>query len=511
MNCGKYYWYTLCSFFICSASLNAQDMELFTESVDDFFLYETNDTIDVSIDKEQDKIFDIRYQLEKQNKEYYKPSPPTAEMRRAMRNNSTQLSEEALYWSRKRMDPADYFGRSVTFKDTILYNPFLLPPIFKRKYIEKEFKLYDPGEKLFTQPYITYTAPAHANFFEQEKRKIEQNQEIYRHVALHNPRYFKYIEEDLPDEIIQVQVIKKTAKEVPLIIRPERSVVEIAPPAKFIPDRMYWTSQFESAVQFSQNYVSPNWHKGGSSNLNLYTKNHLRYNYNRDKIQFTNELEDKISLYNAAKDTLHRFKIGEDVFRVHSNFGYQAFNKWYYTLDGEFRTQFLHSYEENEDKLLAAFLAPFSVNIGIGMKYDLNKEFRQKGKNLQLAVNMAPVSYSFMYSRNRDIDLGRHGFQKNEETDEFERSLSQLGSTIRADFTMNFNPNISWQSRFYYFTTYEKIIAEFENTLVLAITRHFSTRIYFHLRFDDSVEKTEDFNSYFQINELLSFGFNYKW
>ena len=31
------------------------------------------------------------------------------------------------------------------------------------------------------------------------------------------------------------------------------------------------------------------------------------------------------------------------------------------------------------------------------------------------------------------------------------------------------------------------------------------------MRYDDGVAKSEDFNSYLQINELLSFGFNYKW
>jgi len=38
----------------------------------------------------------------------------------------------------------------------------------------------------------------------------------------------------------------------------------------------------------------------------------------------------------------------------------------------------------------------------------------------------------------------------------------------------------------------------------------FSTRIYLNLQYDNGVTKNEDFNSYFQINELLSFGFNYK-
>ncbi len=116
-----------------------------------------------------------------------------------------------------------------------------------------------------------------------------------------------------------------------------------------------------------------------------------------------------------------------------------------------------------------------------------------------------------MYSR-QEIDYSRHGFKKNEETGEFNNKLSQIGSTIRADLAFDFNRNVSWQSRLYFFTTYgDHTIGEFENTLVLAISRFFSTRIYFHLRYDDGVEKTEDNKSYFQLNELLSFGFNYKW
>ena len=84
--------------------------------------------------------------------------------------------------------------------------------------------------------------------------------------------------------------------------------------------------------------------------------------------------------------------------------------------------------------------------------------------------------------------------------------------SLCADLAFDFNRNVSWQSRLYFFTTYgDHTIGEFENTLVLAISRFFSTRIYFHLRYDDGVEKTEDNKSYFQLNELLSFGFNYKW
>jgi hypothetical protein len=228
-------------------------------------------------------------------------------------------------------------------------------------------------------------------------------------------------------------------------------------------------------------------------------------------VQFTNELELKASIYNAPNDTLHNYKIGDDLFRIHSNFGYRAFNKWYYTVDGEIKTQLFNNYQENTPLKQAAFFSPFSVNLGIGMKYELTKAFKTRNKKLQLSLNLAPVSYTYLYSIDDKIDLGRHGFRKKEDSDEYNNALTRIGSNIRADMTMAFNRNVSWQSRFYYFTTYELTQFEFENTLTLAISRYFSTRIYAHLRFDDSVTKNPDFDSFFQLNELISFGFNYKW
>ena len=62
--------------------------------------------------------------------------------------------------------------------------------------------------------------------------------------------------------------------------------------------------------------------------------------------------------------------------------------------------------------------------------------------------------------------------------------------------TFNINRNVSWTSRFYYFTDYHRITGEFENTFNLQISRFFSTRINLHLRYDDGVAKNEDFDSY---------------
>lgn len=76
--------------------------------------------------------------------------------------------------------------------------------------------------------------------------------------------------------------------------------------------------------------------------------------------------------------------------------------------------------------------------------------------------------------------------------------------------TYDFTKYISWKSRLKYFTNYGKVEAELENTLTMSLTQMFSTTIYLNLRFDDSVPAHDDYK-YLQVNEVVSFGLNYKW
>ncbi|MGL4491900.1 MAG: DUF3078 domain-containing protein, partial [Tannerellaceae bacterium] len=234
--------------------------------------------------------------------------------------------------------------------------------------------------------------------------------------------------------------------------------------------------------------------------------NQFKYDYNKDKVQFTNEMEWKVSFFNAPKDTLRSFKIGEDAFRIYSNLGYKAFNKWYYTLNMDFNTVIFKNYAENTNDLKAAFLSPMILQFGVGMKYNTSgSSSTVKGRNHNLTVDLSPLALSYKYIGNKNVNVVQHGIP------EGDRHLTQLGSKVRADFTYNINRNISYYTRFSYFTNYEMIEAEWENRLNMSISRYFSTMIYLFMRYDDSVPLNEDFKTHLQINELLSFGFNYKW
>ena len=477
--------------------------------VQDFMPTDTVSSIDLT-EIDLTGIIGIREQFEKQNRTYSAPIPPSESLLRFLKKDELEISDEAMYWARWIRDASTIFNERMTFNDTMIVNPLFMPIIFKGDFLPKDLTFYDMDAFHVKTPYEKLYTPDSIFTDIQRTKKFEDM--AYKYVQNNFPTYFRYSINDLPKEIIKPNFIEKDIQQdVPLEAKAEANFDDVDAPTRFIPERKYWISAFESAVQFSQNHVSKNWFRGGSSNLNLFTKNNLKYDYKKDKVQIANELEFRASIYTAPKDTLRNFKIGDDVFRVRSNFGFQAYNRWYYSFDFEFKTQFFTNYTENQTIKQAAFLAPYSIVIGVGMKYDLNKKFADKHKKLKFNTNLAPLSFNYMYTT-KEIDYSRHGFKKDEETGEFNHKLSQVGSTFRADLAFDLNRSLRWQSRFYFFTNYNKhTVGEFENTLIMAISRFFSTRIYVHVRYDDAVKKTEQNKTYFQLNELLSFGFNYKW
>ena len=94
-----------------------------------------------------------------------------------------------------------------------------------------------------------------------------------------------------------------------------------------------WVRKGSAIFQFSQNYISKNWYKGGNSNISILGILDGSINYdNKDNIQWENTAEWRAGFNSVEGDTLRKLSTNDDVFRIQSKLGIKAFNKFYYPI-----------------------------------------------------------------------------------------------------------------------------------------------------------------------------------
>jgi len=393
----------------------------------------------------------------------------------------------------------------LTFRDTIFYNPLFLPMIFTGKMLPPDLSFYPPKEEslykglLIPQEKTFAPSLVHAAFVSKTRRYF------YREYP-DRVKLSVFHLDSLPSSSKDNEVIE-TFNPFKELISTETSYSLNAPQVEGVAiKRKYWIYNGEHSFQLSQSYFSPNWHKGGTSNVNIVNNHILRMNYRKDKVRFNNSFEWRLSVFTAPDDTIRKFRIGDDLLRYYGDFGVDAFNKhWSYSTNLDVRSQLFNNYPTNSNDLRSAFLAPLYVNGGVGLKYNLdNRSEKVRHRRVRLDLHLAPLSFNFRYIGNEKVSVARYGIE------EGKKHTMDLGSTVTANLIYDFNRYISWNSRLKYFTSYDKVEAEFENTLNMALTNALSTRFFMNLRFDDSVPPDPKFN-HLQVTQLLSFGLNYKW
>ena len=68
--------------------------------------------------------------------------------------------------------------------------------------------------------------------------------------------------------------------------------------------------------------------------------------------------------------------------------------------------------------------------------------------------------------------------------------------------------DISWKTRLYGYTTYKRMLVEWENTLTFVVNKYISSNLFIYPRFDDGATK-DDKHGYWQLKEYVSLGFNF--
>ena len=401
--------------------------------------------------------------------------------------------------------PSYRIPMNLSFRDTMFINPLYLPLVFNGKMLPEKLSFYPPAEDYRYKG--TLIAPQ--NTFAPMLEDMRFANDVRRQYYLRYPERVKMSAFNFGD-----MPAVDTEKDVVESFNPFKKLIEVektapldAPSVETVEiERKYWIRSGEHSLQFSQNYFSKNWYKGGTSNLNINNYHVFRVNYQKKKVKFDNTFEWRLSLFNAPEDTLREYRISDDLIRYYGSLGVDAFlKKWSYSTNLEVKSQLFNNYAVNSSSLLSAFLSPLYVNAGIGMRYQLDKKSEKvRHRRVRWTLDLAPISVNYKSITNKEVDVTRYGIP------EGKWSKVELGSTVTSILKYDVTRYVTLDSRFKYFTSYKNILAEFENTLNMSLSNYFSTRIYLHMRFDDGVPKDPSFQ-YLQINEVLSFGLNYKW
>ncbi len=326
-------------------------------------------------------------------------------------------------------------------------------------------------------------------------------QEILQNAEIDHIGQIRYDQNTLPQP--EKLVYQLDSKRPPTWVKPDMPGTIAKPDTRNLPKTPFnpWRKFGFSKFQLTQTYVSPNWSKGGESNMAGLTQLYLEANYRDSKnIAFDNSMDIRIGLNTVTNDTLRNLNVSADQLRMLTKLGIRMYNDWYYTVSGEFTTQFLNNYKTNSWTMTASLLSPAKLFIGLGIDY--KKSNRKKGYDLSVLVSPLTVKMNYLY----DIDNFK---PSNYGIEEGKHLGKELGSKIAANLTWAFSEQVKWTSKFYYYTDFTYVDADWENTLDLSLNNNFTTSIYVHLKADDRLKQPGE--PLVQVQELFSFGMMYRW
>ena len=263
----------------------------------------------------------------------------------------------------------------------------------------------------------------------------------------------------------------------------------------------FWTTSGQFKFQFLQNYVSENWWRGENNNVDLFTQLTLNANYNNQKgVTWENSLDMRLGFVTASSDSIHRFLTNNDKIRLFSKLGIRAIKNWNYTLSTEATTQFLPSYRSNDRRTFSNFLSPLDVFVSLGVDF---KPSLKNGNTFSAAI--LPLTYKIRYIGDDDETIHNSYNMRGEDFQQ------DFGSKVEVNTKLTIVKNLTWKSRFYFFTTHEYVESEFENTFSFQFNKYISCDVYTIWRFDDNRDKRyyDSTLGYFQFKEYFKLGLNY--
>src|SRR5574344_581084 len=274
--------------------------------------------------------------------------------------------------------------------------------------------------------------------------------------------------------------------------------VEVVEPLKVISHRPnFWRFASNLTLHYMQNYTSSNWYQGVDNYNSLLATTHFEANYNfNSKVIFLNSLDVKLGFQTVRSDTVHHFHSTTDDLRMTNKLNISSIIKnWSYSLQLQSWTQMMPKYYNNSHQVYSDFLSPFESALSVGMEYNWRKN------KFSISANIGALAFDFKYVDRANLET-RYGLPARHHFTEY------YGSNVTVRTNWQIFKELNWNGRLYYFTNYQKVQIEWENTFSFSINKYLSTNLYLYPRFDDT-QFDSNRHHRVQLKQYLSVGFSH--
>lgn len=268
-----------------------------------------------------------------------------------------------------------------------------------------------------------------------------------------------------------------------------------------------------------------NWAAGGENNATGKAFLNLYFSYRNKKSE---QILSGEFAFGTSRFTNKRFEKSDDKIEVKYSVGPVSKTQWSFTMLTTFKTQFAEGYKYPDDStMLSCFMAPAYFTLSFGGNY--------RTKNENFHIYLSPFASKATFVINQELaDKGSYGVKKGYYDEDGnwvpgEHAVGALGVELDLTYKQPIGKSINYATSlnvFYNYyetnrTKYFPIDFNWENTINFVISKHLSTVLFLHLKYDhnttfpiyaeiDGVQTVVDKVPKLQIKESLGIAFIHK-
>ncbi len=198
-----------------------------------------------------------------------------------------------------------------------------------------------------------------------------------------------------------------------------------------------------------------NWSAGGRNNISVIGYVSASADYKKDTWMWKNNLELALGgmKYLDSSGRRQGLQKTDDKIDFTTNFGYRFKEKWYLSIVGGFKTQFMDGYKyPNDSTKVSSFMAPGYVNLALGIDFTPSND---------LSFFLSPIATKFTFVNDRELaNKGAFGVEgatynsNGQIISAGKRFRSEFGAFFRMTYQKEVFKNVNFKGRLELFSNY---------------------------------------------------------